>query len=42
MQTVLLTGFEPFDQDLINPSWVKTCTLSRVDCPVRLPRRGRA
>lgn len=21
MQTVLLTGFEPFDQDLINPSW---------------------
>lgn len=21
MRTVLLTGFEPFDQDLINPSW---------------------
>lgn len=21
MQTVLLTGFEPFDQDLVNPSW---------------------
>ncbi|WP_421555297.1 pyroglutamyl-peptidase I [Pseudomonas kitaguniensis] len=21
MQTVLLTGFEPFDQDVINPSW---------------------
>lgn len=21
MQTVLLTGFEPFDQELINPSW---------------------
>jgi len=21
MRTVLLTGFEPFDQDLVNPSW---------------------
>ncbi|MGU9855377.1 pyroglutamyl-peptidase I [Pseudomonas sp. LF245] len=21
MQTILLTGFEPFDQDLVNPSW---------------------
>ena len=21
MRTVLLTGFEPFDQDTINPSW---------------------
>ena len=30
MQTVLLTGFEPFDQDLINPSWEASRQLDAV------------
>ena len=30
MRTVLLTGFEPFDQDSVNPSWEAACQLDGV------------
>lgn len=48
MGTVLLTAFEPFDHDLINPSWEAVrlldgvqlqagVTISPANCPVPLP-----
>ncbi len=34
MQTVLLMGFEPFDQDLVNPSWEAVRRLDGVELAV--------
>ena len=41
MRTVLLTGFEPFDQDLVNPSWEAVRQLDGVqlDDDVRIVAR---
>ncbi|MCP1464448.1 MULTISPECIES: pyroglutamyl-peptidase I [unclassified Pseudomonas] len=41
MRTVLLTGFEPFDQDLVNPSWEAVSQLDGVqlDDDVRIVAR---
>ena len=41
MQTILLTGFEPFDQDLVNPSWeaVRQLDGMQLDDDVRIVAR---
>jgi pyroglutamyl-peptidase len=41
MRTVLLTGFEPFDQDLVNPSWeaVRQLDGAQLDDDVRIVAR---